>query len=183
MSKIANNDEEKSRSIASWKVSVILLVIYLFAPFGVQVSKLDELQITYMSYLWAYCWDSIGPYGDPLWVAPFFISSIPYTIFRLLFIVMMNRLYNEKSTKLHTFLTGIVGELQYPIIYLVAFFPHYQRWLEEGFFLSMLPIPILLVAGFVIVLLFPPQKTKLWKRESSEESWWDKSYQYDEQPA
>jgi hypothetical protein len=174
-----NSEQKEAREIAPRTVTLVLFGVYLLFPFGVQIrSEANVIDYVIFGIPYTYFW--YPPDETLLWIDPMFaITSVANTFLRLVFIFMLYRYYTGNSTKTRTLLTGIAGELQYTVIFLIAFNP-FHPWPYN--YLFILPIPVLLVIGAVIMKLFSPPMIELWKDDSSDESWWDQSYKDEEQP-
>jgi hypothetical protein len=102
----------------------------------------------------AMIWD----YIESSWYSGFRIwnplDTLPYTLLRLIFAIMLARLYTGKTSAQRTLLVGILAEIQpvlvsAPLVFLID-------WPGDGDPLVPLyiPIPILLLLGVVLLLWF-----------------------------
>ena len=177
----ASNTEQKPvRTISPQRVTIIATLIALICPLIVQFYDYGGSpfgDITIVAMTWVYYSSSwMGPYGG-LMMDPFMLlQSLPFTFMRFVFGYMLYRLYSGKSTIKRVMLTGIIMELFMPVIYLVSYLP--MLLMNPGWFSMpvLLPIPILLLYGVVIIKLFPSPKDELWIETDIKTTghWWEK---------
>jgi hypothetical protein len=94
---------------------------------------------------------------------------------RLIFIYMISRLYNEKTTTRRAVLTGIISELWLPGIY---YTPLLLQAITAPSTIDMvtiaIPIPILLIAGLLLLRRRPAKGLPVaWAAGDRSEDWWD----------
>ena len=81
----------------------------------------------------------------------------------------------SKTTKKRTLLVGIAGELQFvTIFHLIQLSSMIMYSMPFDSLQILLPTPILLFVGFLIIHFYPPVKTTTWIEETGSETWWDK---------
>jgi len=179
-----NTEQKLARTISPQRVAIMATLIALICPLTVQFYDYGGSpfgDITIVAMTWIYYSNSwMGPYGG-LTIDPFmFISSLPFTFMRFVFAYMLFRLYSGKSTIKRVMLTGIVMELFLPVFYLITYLP--MLLMNPGWFSMplLLPIPILLFYGVMILKGYPPLQDKLWIETEKTEYWWDKSKEAEE---
>ena len=94
---------------------------------------------------------------------PFLLIQFALLLFlRIVFVIQMSRYYNMKTTKKLTLLLGIASELQSPFITIcLAFIMNFLMLGDGSFgFAFYIPIPILFLAGYLILKLKPLEEVK-----------------------
>jgi len=123
-----------------------------------------------------------SPWGLDFRFDPFTLfASLPFTFLRIVFAIMMLRLYQGKTTRKRTVVIGIASELQLILIFYVPMLLTLLLFPTGYFsFQLILPIPILIGIGLIIMKLSPPTEQTMWIEEEKSSSWWEKQ---DEEPA
>jgi hypothetical protein len=157
-------------------VVAIMALVALFVPFAIQVSI--NSWNSYI-YIFAMTWQWQSDYWMPYYLFNplMLIIMIPMAGLRLVFVGMVHRLYKVKTTRRRAGIIGIAAELQFVTIlyspYLLMFLlnPYNTPWIP-----MMVPIPIMLVLG-VILLRFspPPGEPSVWRDDDKEGYWWEES--------
>ncbi len=181
-----NTEQKPVRTISPQLVAVVATLIALFSPLALQIYDYGSSMFSDFSLIamiWIYQSSQwMGPYGSLLIDPLMLFQSLPFTFLRFVFGYMLYRLYSGKSTQKRVLLTGIIMELFLPAFYLIPFLP--MLIMNPGWFSIpvLLPIPILLLYGVVIVKGFPPPQDKLWIETEKTEYWWEKSKETEEPP-
>jgi hypothetical protein len=170
--------ENKSSSERKSAVSPRRIGLYftLLAFFGPAFALIYWFPTIYPSFqIWGMVWwfyyslDYGGWYLDYYWFFYIIAHSVLYTFLRPAFVYQMVRLYQGKSTKKQTLLVGLFVELQ-PLIIDVP-----EILIDEHAFYSIhLPIPLLLLAGIIVMRYKSfPTRTKSWLvDEQTSSNWW-----------
>ena len=167
------SDTHSRNRLSPALIGTVMALIAIIAPIAISLIGSEwETSISVIAMTWQGYFSS---WGSDIFFDPFsLIPSLPFTILRLVFVYMMVRLYQGKTTRNRTLLVGIASELQLAAIYYgmtlitMLVFPT-----GYFYFQIIIPIPILLFAGFLIVHLYPPGKTTMWIEEVESRSWWD----------
>jgi len=160
----------------TFKITLILTFVALLAPAGVMMYSFGTFWFQFQVYamIWMVVIDT---YGINWMIDPSTIfMMLPMTFLRAVFIVMVLRAYQGKTTRKRAALTGVGAELQLPFIYygvillLFIITPSYPG----GSFMTVLPIPLLLALGIIIMRIRPPpgEPTK-WKDDDRQGYWWE----------
>ncbi len=106
-----------------------------------------------------------------------FISLLPFSILRYIFVLLMYRFYSGKTTKRRAILTGIISELIMPIFYLITLIPSLilTPYGYEFYFPILIPTPLLFLIGYAIIRFRPPHEDEVWIDRDTTKKWWDKS--------
>jgi hypothetical protein len=172
-----NIRSQKGPELSSMKPSLTLLtlslfIIALFAPAALNIYPLggynSSVNLTGMS------WQIMLVLGGYLMFDFFyFLVGFPFTFFRIVFVYSIYRYYLGKTTKNRVVIFGIISELQLPLIGL-ALIP---LILSSPLMVAMypIPIPILLIAGLLILRYVPRVKgISDWTGSDESKEWWDK---------
>jgi hypothetical protein len=129
--------------------AAVMLAFAVLLPFAYRVD-LGPGPDSIRAMIWDYI-ESSWYSGFRVWNP---LDTLPYTLLRLIFAVMLARLYTGKTSAQRALLVGILAEIQpvlvsAPLVFLVD-------WPGDGDPLVPLyiPIPILLVLGVVLLLWF-----------------------------
>ncbi|MFW9967455.1 MAG: hypothetical protein ACFFEA_09910 [Candidatus Thorarchaeota archaeon] len=130
-------------------MTVVLLAVSVSLPFAYRVD-IGPGPDSIRAMIWDYI-ESSWYTGFRLWNP---IDTLPYTLLRLIFALMLARVYVGKTTPKRTLFVGILAELQpiivsAPLVFLID-------WPGDGDPLVPLyiPLPILLVLGVILLLIF-----------------------------
>ncbi len=148
-------------------IGVVMLIMALFLPlaltsdfdFGFQgptivsATWLWRLGWTIYSFVWEY---------EPL---SYIFSILPFTFLRYFFVYIMVDYYRGNTTLNQVYYSGIACELQFSIMYI--FFDIFQKN-------SVLPIPLLIVVGILLLRIFPPKWNLMWIEIEEPNEWWPK---------
>lgn len=174
MSSESEFDMQRGQKLSSTIIGTIMALIAIFAPIMIVINQYEwETNIVVAAMTWQ---ANYFTWGSNIYFDPFIlISSLPFAFLRIIFVIMIVRLYQGRTTKRRTLLVGIASELQLVALYysvillgiLIA---------PRGFsiYQYMIPIPILLFVGFLIIHLYPPRVKTMWIEEVESRSWWDK---------
>ena len=181
-----NTEQKQVRTISPQTIVIIAILIALFCPLALQIYDYGSTMFSDFSIIamiWVYQSSQwMGPFGS-LMIDPLMLfQSLPFTFLRLVFGYMLYRLYCGKTTQKRVLLTGIVMELFLPVFYLMTYLPMlvmYPGWYTIP---VLLPIPILLLYGVVIVKGFPPPQDKLWIETEKTEYWWEQTKKETDNP-
>jgi len=126
-------------------ITVLMIVLALVLPFAYRIDVgpgPDSIRAMIWDYIEA-SWYSGFRLWDPL-------DTLPYTILRLIFAVMIGRTFTGKSSFQRAMLIGFLAEIQpvavsAPLIYLI-------EWPGDPLVPLYLPIPIFFIIGGIILL-------------------------------
>lgn len=146
---------------------VSLLLIALFGPSNLNIYL--ELEREALLYLIGMSWEL----GGVMLSFTFFLVGFPFMFLRLVFVYQVYKYYLGTTTKKRVVITGILAELQFALISL-AIIPIGLSSPGIAAILSI-PIPILLVVGFLMLRYIPkPKGTSEWTELDEDKDWWDK---------
>lgn len=141
----------------------ILGLITILCPCAILCAGFPEtyrISVAAMSWTWTLAGSATSFDVGPIQ----FFSSLPFTLFRLFFLLMVYRFYQSKTSKIRTLIVGVLAELQMSVVFFLLIvtspFP-------TGSIPLFLPIPILLLAGALIIQTNPPPITQLWNDGNS----------------
>jgi len=154
-------------------IGTIMAIVAILAPVGASIHSytgFTEYNVTIVAMTWLLI---VDPFGSYWFVQPLlFFSTLPMTFLRFVFAYMMVRVYQGKSTRKRALVVGVASELQYPVIYLlpilVGVFTPFPVFPIPLF----LPIPILLLLGFLIIRIRPPAQLPVSWRADDQSGWW-----------
>jgi hypothetical protein len=158
------------------KIALVLTLAALLLPAVIMTYSFGTswFQLQIYAMVWSVY---VDPYGANWMVGPFAVSMmLPMTFLRIVFVVMVMRAYQRKTTRKRATITGVAAELQMPFIYygviLLVFM--ITSYYPGGGFMMILPIPILLALGIIIMRMKPPpgEPTK-WKDDDRQGYWWE----------
>lgn len=175
------SDHSKTQSSTRQKLSpsiigAVMGIIAVLAPIVISVSNYGWGEVSTM--IIAMTWQaSYSPWGPGYYAFnPFMLlSTLPLTFLRIVFLVMMVRLYQGKTTKKRAILVGFACELQlvalfYGSMLLAMLLSPYPFELYQ----IMIPIPILFFIGLLITKFVPPTEVTTWIEEEKTDSWWER---------
>jgi len=143
---------------------VSLLLIALFGPSNLNI----YLEIGRI-YLIGMSWEL----GSFILSFTFFLVGLPFMFFRLVFVYQVYKYYLGTTSRKRVVITGILGELQFPIISLLMI-PICLSNPGLAAIISI-PIPILLIAGLLMLRFIPkPKCISEWTDLDEDKDWWDK---------
>lgn len=166
----------KATDTSSMKPNLTLLIVSLFLIALFAPSNLNIYLSDYYNsiYLIGMSWEIIGLYlGDFALSFTYFLVGLPFMFFRFVFVYYVYKYYQGHTTKKRVLISGILGELQFFLIGL-AIIP---IGLSNPYIAAIVsvPIPILLIAGLVILRYVPRVKgTSDWTGSDESKEWWDK---------
>ncbi|MCK5265317.1 MAG: hypothetical protein KAR03_06885, partial [Candidatus Thorarchaeota archaeon] len=140
---------QKNLNTSSMKPSltvliVSLLLITLFGPSNLNIYlELGRIYLIGMS------WEL----GSFMLSFTFFLVGLPFMFFRLVFVYQVYKYYLGTTSRKRVVITGILGELQFPIISLLMI-PICLSNPNLAVIISI-PIPILLIAGLLMLRYIP----------------------------
>ncbi|MCK5390775.1 MAG: hypothetical protein KAJ36_09800 [Candidatus Thorarchaeota archaeon] len=160
---------QKNLNTSSMKPSltvliVSLLLITLFGPSNLNIYlELGRIYLIGMS------WEL----GSFMLSFTFFLVGLPFMFFRLVFVYQVYKYYLGTTSRKRVVITGILGELQFPIISLLMI-PICLSNPNLAVIISI-PIPILLIAGLLMLRYIPKLKgISEWTELDEDKDWWDK---------
>ncbi len=158
--------------ISPTTITVVMLVIAVLGPAAFNI------YIEFGSiYLMGMCWQISNLTMSGLtFTAAFFLISMPFMFFRLVFVYQIYKYYRLLTTKKRTVIVGIIGEIQFPITGLLVIpFAISDPNLAVIF---SIPVPILLVVGLAILhYVKTPRPVYGWEELDKTLDWWDKEQQ------
>ena len=150
--------------------AAIALVVALLTPVAIDTNPSEFSSIAIIAMTWGIL--IAGTFRTPiLLLNPLGLVSLwQYTILRLLFVLMIYRFYSGKTTLRKCAMVGIASEFQFPI---VALLPHLFEFLSNPHwsYIPIIPIPILILTGFVITRIFKPPDTSFRSEEKQSHTW------------
>ena len=163
------SQSQKNLDTSSMKPSltvliVSLLLIALFGPSNINIYlELGRIYLIGMS------WEL----GSFMLSFTFFLVGLPFMFFRLVFVYQVYKYYLGTTSRKRVVITGILGELQFPIISLLMI-PICLSNPNLAVIISI-PIPILLIAGLLMLRYIPKLKgISEWTELDEDKDWWDK---------
>jgi len=158
----------------------IMAIVAVFSPLVLSINSSEwDTSIMIVAMTWQ---GNISSWGSYFYFDLYgLFASLPFTFLRLAFLVLMIRLYQGKTTKKRTLIVGILSELQLVILFYGAMIisillsPYPPSYLQ-----IMIPVPLLLLTGILIMHFDPPKEGTMWiEEETAGKSWWEKP---DEEP-
>jgi len=143
---------------------VSLLLIALFGPSNLNIYlELGRIVLIGMS------WEL----GSFMLSFTFFLVGLPFMFLRLVFVYQVYKYYLGTTSRKRVVITGILGELQFPLISLLMV-P--ICLLNPGLAVIIsIPIPILLIAGLLMLRYIPrAQGVSGWTELDEDKDWWEK---------
>ncbi|MHA1924921.1 MAG: hypothetical protein ACXABV_14395 [Candidatus Thorarchaeota archaeon] len=128
-------------------VAVVMLVIALVLPFAYRVD-VGPGPDSIRAMIWDYI-ESSWYSGFRIWNP---LDTLSYTLLRLIFAIMLARLYTGKTSSKRTLLVGIMAEIQpvlvsAPLVFLID-------WPGDPLVPLYIPFPIMLIFGVALLLWF-----------------------------
>ena len=172
-------------SLAPQTVFLVLSIFAILIPAGISlVSDPNTGLILYMELVFMFWTINIvnpnpnppGTFQDvttiPETAIPnpiMFIGNLPLTFLRIVFVYQMYRCYRNRTTTKRTLLVGAASELQASLIgNLSMIIPVFSLFSQV-----FIPIPVLFLAGLVMIKIAPPPQVSIpWKHQKESESWW-----------
>ncbi|MHA2353843.1 MAG: hypothetical protein ACXADC_01605, partial [Candidatus Thorarchaeota archaeon] len=133
-----------------------------------------------VAMIWAYMADSYGSTLYTVFTQPLFFILLPLLVIpRLYFISMINKLYNEKTSRKRVVRVGIISEIWLPLVYYVPLLPFLiiSPWVVGGIPMAV-PIPFLFIAGMFMLRRIPARGLpSTWTGDDDSENWWEDAAQ------
>ncbi len=159
-----------------YKIIPVLTLVALLAPAGVMMYSFGTFWFQFQIYAmtWWLVIDSVGIHWMTIPSAIF--TMLPMTFLRAVFVVMVMRAYQGKTTRKRATIAGVASELQMPLIYygviLLVFV--IMSYYPGGNFMTLIPIPLLLLLGLMIMRVKPPPgEPTRWKDDDRQGYWWE----------
>lgn len=165
MNDSAISGRKSGKQLSPGAVGGIMAVVALVSPVTMQMTFFSGYSMTtIVAMTWMYYFGGLGPIMFPFLFLPYIlIASLPQTFLRIVFVAMMYRLYSGNSTKTRVIIVGIAAEIQTPVMAYVTILPLYlSNIIPIDFIPLIIPIPILLIIGLLILRVFPFPELKLW---------------------
>ncbi|MHA2020317.1 MAG: hypothetical protein ACW96N_01260 [Candidatus Thorarchaeota archaeon] len=136
-------------------VAAVMLAIAIVLPFAYRVD-VGPGPDSIRAMIWDYI-ESSWYSGFRIWNP---LNTLPFTLLRLIFAIMLARLYVGKTSPKRTLLVGILAEIQpvllsAPLVFLVEWPGDGDPWVP-----LYIPLPIMLVFGVVLLLWFKYKQTE-----------------------
>ena len=163
------SQSQKNLDTSSMKPSLTVLIVslLLIALFG--PSNLNMYLELGQIYLIGMSWEL----GGVMLSFTFFLVGLPFMFLRLVFVYQVYKYYLGTTSRKRVLITGILGELQFPLISLLMI-PICLLNPSLAIIISI-PIPILLVAGLLMLRNIPrAQGVSGWTKLDEDKDWWDK---------
>lgn len=175
------SEDSKPQRLSLGLVAGIIGIIAVISPIAIMFTDYGwgDLSAMIISMTWQMNYSS---WGQDFRFDPFSLfASLPFTFLRIVFAIMMMRLYQGKTTKKRTLLVGIASELQLAVIYYIPTLLMLLFAPSMYFFIQIIiPIPVLFAIGFLIIKFAPPTERTMWIEDEKTSAWWEKS---DEEPS
>ncbi|MFW9846125.1 MAG: hypothetical protein ACFFD6_05230 [Candidatus Thorarchaeota archaeon] len=173
---IASNETAKrSRRFAPGAIGALLGVLAIFMPIGMMTYDYGYAQVMAMTWIYFYYPQDIGyPFLNFMFDPFMLFASLPYAFMRPVFAFMTMRAYQGKTTGRRALLSGLIAEVQLPLFFYGIFLVSFMMYPYPAYIPLLLPIPILIIVGLVILRAFPPDaRPTKWSEEDQKKSWWD----------
>lgn len=157
------DQNEDNRSASPETVCIILTIMAILAPILISINPLSEVPNgSFLSMIWYY--SIYMDRGHFTFVLYGLLASFPITFPRWLFVGMMVRLYQGKTTVKRTLLVGVLEIAYLLVMCLIAIADYFTRvgQYESLPFPLLIPLPFLLVTGLLLLKFFPPNIEKSW---------------------
>ncbi|MHA2209942.1 MAG: hypothetical protein ACXABV_12300 [Candidatus Thorarchaeota archaeon] len=128
-------------------VAAVMMAIALVLPFAYRVD-VGPGPDSIRAMIWDYI-ESSWYSGFRIWNP---LDTLPYTLLRLIFAIMLARLYAGKTSPQRTLMVGVLAEIQpvlvsAPLVFLVD-------WPGDPWVPLYIPLPIMLMFGVALLLWF-----------------------------
>ncbi|MHA2603147.1 MAG: hypothetical protein AM324_013580 [Candidatus Thorarchaeota archaeon SMTZ1-83] len=168
------NSQRPERNLT--KIILLLTLVALLAPAGVMLYSFGtfwfQVQVYALSWMMA-----ADPYGLHWMIDPFALfMMLPMTFLRIVFVVMVIRAYQGKTTRKRATIAGVASELQMPLIYygVILLMFMITSYYPGGSFMTVIPIPLLLLLGLIIMRVRPPPgEPTRWRDDDRQGYWWE----------
>ncbi|MHA1577963.1 MAG: hypothetical protein ACTSU3_11440 [Candidatus Thorarchaeota archaeon] len=174
MSDQLNTQSPTKQRLSPGLVGGIIGIVAVISPIGVifRNEGWGDLSSMIISMMWEM---NYSPWGQDFQFNPFnLLGTLPLTFLRIVFVIMMIRLYQGKTTKKRTLVVGIASELQIAALFYGAMLFTMLLFLSPiPFFQIVIPIPILFAIGLLIMKFGPPAERTMWIEEEKTRSWWE----------
>ncbi len=160
-----------AKKISPLTVGAITGIVALFGPVAIVFSSAQSFTVAAMAWLF----HSGGAFGNFIFDINSLIASLPFTFLRIVFVWMIYRLYRGKTSLKRVAVIAIATELQLPAIYLVQFLPMVLVYGGRYLLPPLIPIPLLVLVGFILARFAPPPEDELWIEEDQTEYWWEEA--------
>ncbi|MHA2065538.1 MAG: hypothetical protein ACXABY_14280 [Candidatus Thorarchaeota archaeon] len=157
-------------------VLLTLAIVMILAPMGCVLHFFDAGPFWYMQIL-AMSW-LVNIESDNIYFRPdsmMLFATLAFSFMRFVFLYMVWRAYQGKTTQKRVIRVGIAMELCFtllyylPLIISILLIPMWSTSLQLA-----IPFPILLLAGWIVLKLRPPSETfSSWVESEQAEPWWD----------
>ncbi len=171
MQSVDNSAYRHDLPVSQQTMAAILLVVMLLSPmfivFTVYIggSTLSIYAPTWILALGSYSYFYINPI--------MLLSNFPLYGLKVIFIYFVHKCYSVEKTRKTTIRVGILSELlpflfmMAPTIIMVLFYPC-------GTNFAFIPVPIVLLLGYLVLRTWPPPATPTWIESDNEQMWWEK---------
>ncbi|MHA1904032.1 MAG: hypothetical protein ACXABZ_07130 [Candidatus Thorarchaeota archaeon] len=153
----------------------VMMVLAFLVPYGYLIPPRAEIT-SGLFFAMTYIWEVNTPAPIDFY-NPFvpLIQSLFWAGLRLLFVVMVYRLYKGNTTIRRTIIVGLIGELQPAIVLdLPLFILTLVNPSAVPVVTYVLPVPILLLLGVILIrVLSPPKPPSTWKDGDDTKHWWE----------
>lgn len=152
-------------------MAAILLIVMLLSPMSIAFTAyIGGFSLTIYAPTWIL---ATGSYSY-FFINPIvLLSTFPFYGLKVIFIYFVYKCYSAEKTRKTTIRVGILSELlpllfmMAPIIIIVLFYPY-------GINSAFIPVPIVLLLGYLILRTWPPPATPTWIESDTEQMWWEK---------
>ena len=160
--------ENRKKSRLPGNVGILIGIIVILAPYGVAITNpIYIISITWIVLIGSESWSYL------LLIPLLWVMYIPFTFFRFMFIRDIMQFYRGELKKGRLIKVGILADSSIVIYgsldYIQYIFDPIHIDLE-----LVIPIPLLLLIGWLLLKFFPPQKDQEWIKRERDEGWWPK---------
>ncbi|MHA1939322.1 MAG: hypothetical protein ACW97O_14015 [Candidatus Thorarchaeota archaeon] len=158
-------------------ILLTLVLVMLLAPIGMVVYFFDVgyWYANIMSMSWIANFETNGIFFRP--DAIMILATLPFSFMRIGFVYMIWRAYEGKTTTRRALRVGVAMELWFSLLfYLPNLIALLLTPMVFMFWPLAIPLPILLVSGWLALRLSPPVGILTsWVDEEQPEQWWDEA--------
>ena len=163
-----------SRASDYSSMMLILIIIMFLAPMGIVFYFFDESGSWYAAVLAMLWYSNMGSFGT--YYSPYaaILATLPLSFMKMVYVFLIWRAYQGKATTRQAIRFGIAMELWFPFLYSLPYLISllFVPMFFEGWLLAI-PLPILLLSGWLALKLHPPVGTSAsWVATEQREDWW-----------
>ncbi|MFX0055665.1 MAG: hypothetical protein ACFFAX_15550 [Promethearchaeota archaeon] len=165
-----------SKQSDQMSILLALVLIMLLAPMGMVVYFFDVgyWYAVAMSMSWIVNFETNGIFFglDPIMI----LATLPFSFMRIGFVYMIWRAYEGKTTARRALRIGVAMELWFSLLfYLPNLIALALTPMVFMFWPLALPLPILLLSGWLALRLHPPVEPITWVDDQQPVKWWEEA--------